>query len=159
MRSKLTIKQENFCLKYHECGNASEAYRHAYDCSKMQPETVNRKAIELLNYGKITARVQELQEEAKEKSDIRKEELVGMLVRVIRGEDIIDFKRKTSDTASAQTVSKTWAIERLCKMLGFDAPVQNEVTGKVSVGQNMTEEEKKAEIRRIYESITRCDEQ
>jgi phage terminase small subunit len=27
---KLTIKQEKFCNKYLECGNASEAYRYAY---------------------------------------------------------------------------------------------------------------------------------
>ena len=26
---QLTIKQEKFVLKYFECGNASEAYRHA----------------------------------------------------------------------------------------------------------------------------------
>lgn len=29
--SELTIKQENFCLYHVETGNASEAYRRAYD--------------------------------------------------------------------------------------------------------------------------------
>ena len=154
MKSKLTIKQEKFCLKYHECGNASEAYRHAYDCSKMKPESVNRLAIGLLNNIKITSRVRELQEEAKRKSDIKKAEVVDLCVRVIRGEDIIDFKRRNGETPVVQTIAKTWAIERVCKMLGFDAPVQNEVSGRLSVEQ-MTDEERKERIKRIYESLNR----
>ena len=32
----LTPKQEKFCQLYIELGNASEAYRQSYDCSKMQ---------------------------------------------------------------------------------------------------------------------------
>ena len=55
----LTIKQENFCNYYIESGNASDAYRRAYSCEKMKDETVNRKAIELLNNGMITARSEE----------------------------------------------------------------------------------------------------
>ena len=41
----LTIKQENFCNYYLECGNASEAYRRAYSCSNMKGDTINRKAL------------------------------------------------------------------------------------------------------------------
>lgn len=153
MKSKLTIKQENFCNYFVETGNASEAYRRAYDSSKMKDETVNRKAIELLDNGKITARVKELQEEAKKKSDIRKADVLELCARVIHGEDMIDMKRRTSDTASMQTISKTWAIERVCKMLGFDAPTQSEVTGKLSVEQNKTKEEKKADFLRMQKSM------
>ncbi|EPZ98572.1 terminase small subunit, partial [Glaesserella parasuis] len=40
----LTPKQEKFCQLYIELGNASEAYRQAYDCSKMSNETINTKA-------------------------------------------------------------------------------------------------------------------
>ena len=54
---KLTIKQEKFCNYYLETGNASEAYRRAFSCGKMKSGTVNRKAIELFENGKITARV------------------------------------------------------------------------------------------------------
>jgi phage terminase small subunit len=58
--SGLTPKQEAFCLKYIETGNASEAYRHAYDAEGMKPETVNRTAKELLDNPKIAARLQEI---------------------------------------------------------------------------------------------------
>ncbi|HEM8139939.1 TPA: terminase small subunit [Providencia rettgeri] len=66
----LTTKQENFCLAYIETGNASEAYRTAYNTSKMKPESINRKAKELLDNGKITARVNELQQDVRTKHDI-----------------------------------------------------------------------------------------
>ena len=57
----LTVKQEKFCLAYVECGNASEAYRRVYSCERMKPATINRKAKELMDNGKIAARVLELQ--------------------------------------------------------------------------------------------------
>lgn len=47
-------------MAYLETGNASEAYRRAYDAGKMKPESVNRKAKELLDNGKITARLSSL---------------------------------------------------------------------------------------------------
>ena len=37
----MTPKQEKFCQLYVELGNASEAYRQAYDASKMHAPTVN----------------------------------------------------------------------------------------------------------------------
>lgn len=60
--TRLTIKQENFCLAYLETGSASEAYRRAYNAEKMKPETVNRAAKELLDNPKITARLKELRQ-------------------------------------------------------------------------------------------------
>jgi phage terminase small subunit len=56
----LTIKQEAFAQKYVETGNASEAYRQAYDAGGMKPATINVKACELLANGKVAARVAEL---------------------------------------------------------------------------------------------------
>ncbi len=56
----LTPKQEAFCQRYIETGNASEAYRLCYDAKAMKPETVNRSAKELLDNRKIAARLDEL---------------------------------------------------------------------------------------------------
>src|SRR5690606_37554840 len=75
----LTQKQEAFCLAYMETGNASEAYRQAYDAEQMKPETVNRKAKELLDNGKIAARIAGLQEEAAQRNKITVDTLIGEL--------------------------------------------------------------------------------
>ena len=37
---KLTVKQEAFCQNYLELGNASEAYRQAYDAEDMNSNVV-----------------------------------------------------------------------------------------------------------------------
>ena len=62
--AKLTAKQEKFCTEYVRGATASDAYRAAYDSARMQPETVNRRAFDLMQDGKITARITELQKQA-----------------------------------------------------------------------------------------------
>jgi phage terminase small subunit len=70
MAVDLTPKQEAFCQAYIETGNASEAYRQSYNAGKMKPESVNRKAKELLDNVKITARVAVIQEEHRERHNV-----------------------------------------------------------------------------------------
>ena len=61
---RLTPKQEKFCLEYLKTGNASEAYRRAYDASKSKPESVNRLAKALIDNVKIASRIDELKKPA-----------------------------------------------------------------------------------------------
>ena len=82
----LTIKQENFCNKYVETGNASEAYRFAYNCEKMSPESTNVAASKLLDNPKITLRVNILQKEIREKSDISKERVLEELKAIMESD-------------------------------------------------------------------------
>jgi phage terminase small subunit len=112
---KLTPKQETFCNAYIEVGNASEAYRRAFNAGAMKPETINRKAVELLNNGKITARVEVLQAELKSKSDITKE-------RVLKELSKIGF----ADTDNLN--AKIKALEVINKMLGINEPEKADVT-------------------------------
>ena len=74
MAGKLTPKQEGFCLDYSATGNASEAYRRNYDVSRMTPASINRKAVELLENGKIAARIEELRKPIREKACLTLEE-------------------------------------------------------------------------------------
>jgi phage terminase small subunit len=167
---KLSVKQENFCNYYIECGNASEAYRRAYSCSNMKDESINRKAIELLNNGKITAMVKGLQEELKKKSDITKEEVLNMLksfmyadirnfLTIKNGNVIFKDSEDWTDEMAMQVESvkqgkegieiklngRTWTIQRICKMLGFDSPQDM----NINIVSPMTKEEAK----RIIEDL------
>ena len=76
---KLTPKQERFCQVYIETGNASEAYRQAYNTAKMKPETVNRTSKQLLDNRKIAARLDELREEHAKRHEITVDTLVAEL--------------------------------------------------------------------------------
>jgi hypothetical protein len=66
----LTIKQEKFCHLFIQTGNASEAYRGAYNAGKMKPESVNRRAKECTDNSKIAARITELQAEHRKAHDV-----------------------------------------------------------------------------------------
>ncbi|MEG1501948.1 MAG: terminase small subunit [Synergistaceae bacterium] len=81
----LTQKQEEFCIEYVQCGNASEAYRRVYSVSNMKSSTVNRKAKGLLDNGKIGARLQELREEPVREAKIT---LLGHLTDLERLRDL-----------------------------------------------------------------------
>ncbi len=70
MDRSLTQKQENFCLAYIETGNASEAYRQVYSAGKMTAASVHRKAKELMDNGKIAARLKELRAPVVERAQL-----------------------------------------------------------------------------------------
>lgn len=78
MAEGLTAKQERFCVEYVSNGSRSysDAYRAAFDCSRMKPASVNRRAFALKEDVKIRARIKELQDEAAERAMVT---LVGHL--------------------------------------------------------------------------------
>jgi len=78
----LTPKQEAFCIAYVETGNASEAYRGAYNAGKMLAATVNRRAKELLDNSKIAARLAEVRKPAVERAQITLEQHLNDLKRL-----------------------------------------------------------------------------
>lgn len=78
----LTQKQENFCLAYIETGNASEAYRTAYDAERMNEATINRSAKEAMDNPKISARIAELRAPVVAKAQITLEQHLNDLKRL-----------------------------------------------------------------------------
>jgi phage terminase small subunit len=66
-KDELTQKQEAFCLAYVETGNASEAYRRSYDVAdETKPETIWSEASRLVADPKVSARIVELRDRARE---------------------------------------------------------------------------------------------
>lgn len=62
--NELTQKQENFCLAYIETGNASEAYRKAYNAAKTSEKSVWESASKMLDNPKVISRLEALREQA-----------------------------------------------------------------------------------------------
>lgn len=143
----ITPKQERFLSVYLDTGNASEAYRQAYDCQRMKDATIAVKASELLKNGNISVRLRQLQSDLKRSSDIKKEAILEELA-IIAFSDVRDYiefdgtrlKFKSLDRLTDKQAraiesiketrngfelklhGKSWSIERICKMLGFDSP-------------------------------------
>lgn len=104
----LTPKQEAFCLAYVESGNASEAYRHAYDASNTKPECVNVNASKLLAHAKVSLRVAELRAEHVERHRFTIDDMVRQL------DEDRTFARELETPAAAISASMGKA-----KLLGF----------------------------------------
>lgn len=125
MAQRLTIKQENFCLAYVETGNASEAYRRAYDTEDMLPASVNRQAVQLLENCKITSRINELRSTAMERHRITVDDLLKEL------DEAREMGRTTGKAAPmvAATMGKA-------KLLGLDKALEEADTrpvGKIEI--------------------------
>ena len=108
----LTAKQETFCLAYLETGNASEAYRMAYNAKKMKPESVNRKAKELMDNVKIAARLAELKAAAAKRNEITVDSLL----------DELEEARQIA-MASAQPSAMVSATMGKAKITGHDKQI------------------------------------
>ena len=100
--ANLTQKQEAFCLAYIETGNASEAYRRAYDAGKMKPETVTKRASELMASGDISGRVSELRIAAQERAMVTVESLTAELEEARQ----LALREATAAPAVAATMGK-----------------------------------------------------
>ena len=111
---KLTIKQEAFARAYVETGNASEAYRRAYDSSKMKPESVNESASRLLADVKITARLAELREPIMQRHNVTVDSLVFELEEARQA--ALSAETPQSSAAVAATMGKA-------KLCGLDKQV------------------------------------
>ncbi|MDW0812140.1 terminase small subunit [Mannheimia haemolytica] len=110
--TELTPKQEAFCFAYIETGNASEAYRQAYETEDMKSETVHRKAKELMDNGKITARIEELKAEHAERHKLT----VDDLLKELEEARILAREKENPNAMTQATMGKA-------KLLGLDKQV------------------------------------
>lgn len=65
-----TAKQEAFARQYLVCRCKTAAFKYAYDCSNMKPESINRKGFETYETPIVYARIMELQEESNKRIEI-----------------------------------------------------------------------------------------
>ena len=80
----LTPKQEAFAHKYVECGNASEAYRFAYDTSNMAVETVWDEAHNLTRHPEVSPRIKALQDAKLAEVDVSASDIVRVAWDIAR---------------------------------------------------------------------------
>lgn len=113
-RTKLTHKQEAFCIAYIECGNASDAYRSAYNAENMKPETVNRNAKTLMDNSKIATRLAELREPIMHRHNVTVDSLVAEL------EEARQVALGAETPQSSAAVAATMGKAKLC---GLDKQV------------------------------------
>lgn len=111
---KLTEKQEAFCRAYIETGNASEAYRTAYNAENMNVASVNKAAQKLLENPQIAPRLQELRAPIIQKHNITVDSLIAELEEARMA--ALTAETPQSSAAVSATMSKA-------KLVGLDKQV------------------------------------
>lgn len=80
----LTLKQEKFCQYYVDIeGNASEAYRMAYNASKMKAESIWTEASLLLSSPKVSQRINEIREQRAKDSVVERKAVEKVLYDIV----------------------------------------------------------------------------
>ncbi len=82
---KLTPKQEKFAQVYVECGNASEAYRQAYNAEKMKANSIRVAACRVLGKTNVSLMVEELRAENKKRHEVTTDSMTAMAEKVYNG--------------------------------------------------------------------------
>lgn len=122
---ELTPKQELFCQTYVKTGNASEAYRTAYNASKMKDTTINEKSSRLLKEYKISTRVNFLRNKVEEKHDLTKDKIINRLKEII-------FAQEQLGVDKIDLTAMNKAIDTVNKMLGYNEPEKVEHSGNLN---------------------------
>jgi hypothetical protein len=150
-----TQKKENFCLAYIRLGDASAAYREAYNAGKMKPQTVCKRASELMDDGEITGRLTELRASALEKANVTVEYIVSNLVELVerctQRAPVVDSKGRQVQDDEGRDVwcfdsrGANAALATLAKYKGM-LTEKREIELSGSVGVNVFDPETRAKL-------------
>jgi len=119
----LTGKQEKFAQAFVETGDASEAFRRAYDASNMNANSVNRKAHEAKNHVKISARIDQLRSKVAKRHNVTVDSLVA---------ELEEIKNIALSAETPQSSAAVAAVMGKAKLTGLDKQLI-EMSGSLSV--------------------------
>ena len=109
---KLTIKQEAFARAYVETGNASEAYRRAYNAENMKRESIAVNASKTLAHANVALMVSEMRKELAERSMWEREDSVRVLAAI------------ATEDQDAPHAARVSAIKEINAMFGYNSPAK-----------------------------------
>lgn len=109
---RITQKQKNFCEKYVECGNAADAYLHAYNCSTDNRQVARNEGYLLLQDPRVQDYVDELREQHRKRHDVTIDDILAEFDENRK----LAFSTENAAAANGATMGKA-------KVLGLDKKV------------------------------------
>jgi hypothetical protein len=139
----MTPKEQKFAELYVTLGNASEAYRQAYNVTTTNLDTIKAKASKLLAKYNISTTIENLKAETSKQHGIDREFIINGLLEIISDVDYT-FKLGKDKTLSKEdskafyrimqqtkNTDKLRALETLAKMLGLNEPEKIDHTHEI----------------------------
>jgi len=143
--NKLTPKQRKFAEEYVNTGNASEAYRRAYNVSETTSlDTIKVNSSKLLADTNIILTVKELQKQEAEAFQITRKEVADGYFKMIKSwEYLMDLAAKENLTKEQKAKfyllkemvkgsDYRGAYDSIAKMFGLNAPDKQEIESTVN---------------------------
>lgn len=136
---RLTEKQEKFCQFYLDTdGNASEAYRMAYDTSNMQPNSIWNAASLMLDNPKVAQRIDEIRAERAARTRIEREKVEQVLMDIVTADPndlyIVDAKTGRIKMKTPSQLPKRMR-NALKKIKNNKGVVEYELNGRVEAAR------------------------
>lgn len=149
---RLTYKQQKFVMRYiQNGGNASEAYRYAYDCSKMSDKAINVEASKMLKNPNITLWIEHYQ---KNVQDFIDEEIMYSTNDAFQ--ELEELQQKSMSSFKTFNIAMK-AIENKCKLKGLFTD-KVEVSGGATVQMGSVEIDGNALTLKIGEPANEKDD-
>jgi hypothetical protein len=137
MSKRITPKQENFAIHYALTGNATEAYRKAYNSKpSTKPETIHSNASQLLNNTQVAQRIEELRAKtrkvAEKKFEVTKEAILGNVLLDVQDIEATIAEVEKPENKFSGFNSKLANYKYLSALSGLDPDTKGklELTGK-----------------------------
>ena len=128
----LTPKQEAFAQAYVLTGNACEAYRRSYDCSRMKQKILEPVASKMLAHPKVSTRIADLRSNIAERSEITVEKILRGLwdnyQKAMQYTPVLDHKGEPAGEYRYDGAVVNRALELMGRHLGM-FPTRAEVAG------------------------------
>jgi len=125
---KLTAKQDKFARLVAEGKTQADAYREAYNASKMKAETIQNSAYKLMQNDEITTRINELKKEFTKKLDIASQITVERMLAT--SQKILKLALEQGDFTNSLK-----ALDFQTKIKGLYAPTKTDT--KLSAGDDV----------------------
>jgi phage terminase small subunit len=108
--NKPTPKEETFCQEFLKTGNQSEAYRRAFDTSKMKASTVSTRAVDIMRVPRIKARISTLQARVLERTEVDAAAIVRQLVDIATADpnELTQYRRVNCRFCSGKNHQYHW---------------------------------------------------
>jgi phage terminase small subunit len=109
-KTKLTPREEKYCQEYLKTSNQSEAYRRAFDVSKMKPQTVACRGVDLMKRPNVKARIATLQARVLERTEIDAADIVRQLVDIATADpnELTQYRRINCRYCSGKAHHYQW---------------------------------------------------
>lgn len=156
---KLTPKQEAFVLAYLKTGNATEAYRSAYDVKSMSDENVWSEASKLLKHPKVAPRLASIQAKVEERAIISKEWVISRLVENVERAMQAEAVKDAEGTPTGEYRYEGSVANRALELLGKELKmfVDRKEVGKPGEFENMEPDELRQLIRAEAQALGLSD--